>query len=62
MEIFKVFVSHTSRIKKVIGKLKNIMEWYGVSCFVAHDDIQVSMKWQEKLRRKSRHAMHLFHF
>ncbi|HVE44869.1 MAG TPA: toll/interleukin-1 receptor domain-containing protein [Gammaproteobacteria bacterium] len=56
MDFFNVFISHTSRIKKAAGELKTFLEGYGVSCFVAHDDVQVSEEWQNKIEDKIRTA------
>lgn len=48
---FKLFVSHLSRFKKTIGHLKKELEKYGISSFVAHEDIEPTKEWQDEIEK-----------
>ena len=43
---YRVFLSHKSEIKSKVAKLKEELEFYGISCFVAHRDIRPTKEWQ----------------
>ncbi len=46
---FRVFVSHISENKANAGRLKVALERYGISSFVAHDDIEPTKEWQREI-------------
>lgn len=46
---FRVFVSHVHSVKTKAHALKECLRSYGVSAFVAHDDIKVSAKWRDEI-------------
>lgn len=48
---FKLFISHLSSFKKTIGFLKKELEKYGISAFVAHEDIEPTKEWQEEIEK-----------
>ncbi len=48
---FKLFISHLSSFKKTIGHLKKELEKYGISSFVAHEDIEPTKEWQEEIEK-----------
>ena len=48
---FKLFISHLSSFKKKIGYLKTALEKYGISSFVAHEDIEPTKEWQEEIEK-----------
>lgn len=48
---FKLFISHLSTFKKTIGHLKTALEKYGISSFVAHEDIEPTKEWQEEIEK-----------
>ncbi|MEZ5084269.1 MAG: toll/interleukin-1 receptor domain-containing protein [Bacteroidales bacterium] len=48
---FKLFISHLSSFKKTIGHLKTDLEKYGISSFVAHEDIEPTKEWQEEIEK-----------
>lgn len=48
---FKLFISHLSTFKKTIGLLKIALEKYGISAFVAHEDIEPTKEWQEEIEK-----------
>lgn len=48
---FKLFISHLSSFKKTIGHLKTALEKYGISSFVAHEDIEPTKEWQEEIEK-----------
>jgi hypothetical protein len=48
---FRVFISHRSDFKIQAGALREAMSAYGVSCFVAHDDIEPTREWQVEIEK-----------
>jgi len=48
---FKLFICHLSTFKKKIGFLKSELESYGISAFVAHEDIEPTKEWQEEIEK-----------
>jgi len=48
---FKLFISHLSTFKKTIGHLKTALEKYGISSFVAHEDIEPTKEWQDEIEK-----------
>lgn len=45
-EGYRIFLSHKSEVKKEAGQLKESLKVYGVSAFVAHEDILPTKAWQ----------------
>jgi hypothetical protein len=43
----RVFMSHTSKHRDVVGRLSTFLNESGMSCFVAHDAIEPSRDWQQ---------------
>lgn len=43
---YRLFISHSSIIKKDANDLKNELSQYAISAFVAHDDITPTKEWQ----------------
>lgn len=48
---FKLFISHLAVFKKTIGILKAELEKYGISSFVAHEDIEPTKEWQDEIEK-----------
>lgn len=48
-ESFKLFLSHISAHKVEAAKLKDRLHLFGVSCFVAHEDIEPLKEWQNEI-------------
>jgi len=48
-EGFRVFLSHKSEVKKETADLKDQLCLFGVSCFVAHEDIHPTKTWQDEI-------------
>lgn len=48
---FKLFLSHLSSFKGKISLLKNELEKYGISAFVAHEDIEPAKQWQDEIEK-----------
>ena len=50
---FKVFLSHTfnQESKQYVSQLKQELKFYGISCFVAHEDIYPNQEWQDKIKQ-----------
>ena len=46
-----VFVSYSSDDKILAGRIKRILEGYGLSVFLAHDDIPPLREWQEEISK-----------
>jgi len=44
-----VFISYQTANKNVAGKLQGIFQEVGVSSFLAHEDIEVSAEWRERI-------------
>lgn len=57
--MLRLFLSHVSEHKVAVGNLKRALRTYGVSGFVAHEDIEPSLEWQTEieLALQSMHAM-----
>jgi hypothetical protein len=45
----KVFISYSVRDKEFAGKIKNILNYVGLESFLAHEDIDVSQEWANKI-------------
>lgn len=48
-EGFRLFLSHKTEVKQNTAKLKQDLKFYGVSCFVAHEDILPTQEWQNEI-------------
>lgn len=53
---FKLFISHLATYKKTASALQDMLLIYGISGFVAHEDIEPSKEWQEEIE-KALHTM-----
>jgi len=45
----RLFISHLAKHKSFAGKLKRLLSTYGISCFVAHDDIAPTREWEDEI-------------
>lgn len=43
----RVFMSYSTKDKDIVGEIKSCLEKYGISVFIAHEDIEPSLEWQE---------------
>jgi hypothetical protein len=48
---FRIFISHISKDKLKATRLKTCLETYGISGFVAHEDIHPTLEWQSEIER-----------
>jgi hypothetical protein len=48
---FRLFLSHVSASKIEANNSKKELAWYGVSAFVAHEDIEPTAVWQGEIER-----------
>ena len=48
---YKVFISHVSKYKESASNLKLLLEPYGISAFVAHEDIKPSKEWEVEIEK-----------
>lgn len=46
---FRLFVSHLADHKDEATKLKMMLNTFGISCFIAHRDIEPSMEWMDEI-------------
>ncbi len=46
---FRVFLSHKSEVKKETADIKDGLRLFGISCFVAHEDIHPTKAWQDEI-------------
>jgi hypothetical protein len=46
---FRVFLSHKSEVKRETAALKDELRLFGISCFVAHEDIHATLAWQDEI-------------
>lgn len=47
----RIFLSHKATCKEDATKLKEALTRYGISCFVAHEDIEPTKEWQKEIER-----------
>ena len=45
----RVFISHASQDKKFAVRLKKLLEDFGFTAFVAHEDIPATAEWRDKI-------------
>jgi len=48
-EGFRVFLTHKAEVKKQTSDLKERLRLFGISCFVAHEDIHPTKEWQTEI-------------
>ncbi len=48
---FKLFICHLASFKKTIGLLKSELLKFGISAFVAHEDIEPTNEWQDEIEK-----------
>lgn len=46
---YRVFLSHKNEVKKETAELKEKLKLFGISAFVAHEDIHPTKKWQDEI-------------
>jgi TIR domain len=58
----RLFFSHTSQHKVIVGAVANVLETWPMACFVAHEEIEPSLAWQEVIEAALRtgHALVAF--
>lgn len=55
----RAFISHLSVDKQKATRLRDTLNPYGISAFVAHEDIEPTLDWQVQIER-ALHSMELF--
>lgn len=50
-EPVSIFLSHQAKYKVEVAALKQELEYYGTTCFVAHEDITPTQKWLKEIKR-----------
>lgn len=48
---FRMFISHITAMKQKASNLKTALEDYGITSFVAHEDINPTKEWQKEIQR-----------
>lgn len=48
-EGYRVFLSHKNEVKKEAAELKEKLKLFGISAFVAHEDIHPTKEWQDEI-------------
>ena len=48
-EEYRVFLSHKNEVKKETAELKEKLRVFGISAFVAHEDIHPTKEWQDEI-------------
>lgn len=48
---FRVFISHVHTEKVAAANLRSALQRYGITCFVAHEDIVTSDEWRDEILR-----------
>lgn len=48
-DFFKLFLSHVSVFKKETAELQQALSEYGITSFVAHEDIEPTKEWQNEI-------------
>ncbi len=49
LDHFRMFISHVHTAKKSAANLKSSLQNFGISTFVAHEDISVSEEWRDEI-------------
>jgi hypothetical protein len=44
-----VFLSHKAEVKREVAQVKEQLSYFGLSCFVAHEDIHPTTEWQDEI-------------
>lgn len=47
----RLFVTHKADYKREASKLKDAFDQWGVTCFVAHEDIEPTKEWQQEIEK-----------
>lgn len=50
-QAFRLFISHISADRDKAMRLRTCLQRYGISGFVAHEDIHPTLEWQEEIER-----------
>lgn len=58
-EYLKLFISHRNVHKKVVSELSQYLLPYGISCFIAHEDIEPTEEWRNEIENALR-SMEVF--
>lgn len=48
---FRLFISHLSEHKVKMSQLQGVLKEYGISAFVAHEDIEPTKEWQNEIEK-----------
>ena len=52
MDTLKAFVSYSTEDKRLAGKIKEVLVYYGIDVFLAHEDLTPSSEWQTEIIKK----------
>jgi TIR domain len=51
LDSYRIFLSHKSEVNKETADLKKRLSLFGMSCFVAHEDILATKAWQDEIEK-----------
>jgi hypothetical protein len=51
---YRLFLGHKAEVKQQVGTLKRALKMFGVSAFVAHEDIHPTREWQDEIQNALR--------
>ena len=49
--MYRMFLSHKVTYKKETAELKKKLNFWGIDCFVAHEDIEPTSEWQKEIEK-----------
>lgn len=48
---FRLFLSHLASFKQTMSQLQKALRAYGISAFVAHEDVEPTKEWQDEIEK-----------
>ena len=51
IKLLKVFFSYSTNDKETVGDLKTVLESMGFEVFLAHEDLEPCVEWQEEIKK-----------
>ena len=52
LKIISVFLSYSHKDREIAGEIKRRLEAHGLEVFLAHEDIQPNVEWQDEILRR----------
>lgn len=51
-----IFISHNVKDLPMVMEIEKEINYYGIKCFIAHRDINVSTQWETEIKRRLRYC------